>query len=52
MNYLQSYTLINDKIEKKEEKLIAIQTEQPDKVLSFLQKSFPEAQKLPESIQL
>ncbi|MDR0651100.1 MAG: hypothetical protein LBG59_07060 [Candidatus Peribacteria bacterium] len=49
VNYIQSYTLVNDKIEKKEEKLIFIQTEQKEKVLAFLQKSFPEAHPFPFS---
>jgi uncharacterized protein involved in tolerance to divalent cations len=43
LNYVQSYTLVNEHIEKKEEKLIVIQTEHKEKVLAFLQKSFPEA---------
>jgi uncharacterized protein involved in tolerance to divalent cations len=47
LNYVQSYRLVNANIEKKEEKLIFIQTEQKEKVLAFLQKSFPEAHPLP-----
>ena len=47
MNYLQSYTLIDNKIQKTEEKLLFIQTTQPDKVLAFLSKNFPEAKEFP-----
>ncbi|MDR2190249.1 MAG: hypothetical protein LBP53_03520 [Candidatus Peribacteria bacterium] len=47
MNYLQSYILNQEKIEKKAEKLVYIQTTSPEKVLAFLHKSFPEATSLP-----
>lgn len=47
MNYIQSYTLGEKSIEKKEEKLLWLQTDQPEKVSAFLQKSFPEAVVLP-----
>jgi uncharacterized protein involved in tolerance to divalent cations len=43
INYLQSYTLQENKIVKKEEKLIAITTTQPEKVTAFLAKQFPES---------
>jgi hypothetical protein len=43
MNYLQSYTLVENAVEKKEEKLLWISTDQSEKVSAFLQKSFPEA---------
>ncbi|MDR2541784.1 MAG: hypothetical protein LBD11_08880 [Candidatus Peribacteria bacterium] len=43
MNYLQSYTLVENTVEKKEEKLLWIKTDQVEKVSAFLQKSFPEA---------
>ena len=43
LNYVQSYTLIDDGIVKKQEKLVYISTEHPDKVQIFLTKSFPEA---------
>ena len=46
LNYTQSYTLTNNKIEKKEEKLLYIQTHHPEKVQNFLTKSFPDAKPL------
>ena len=46
MNYIQSYRLKENQIEKKEEKLLYIQTTQPEKITIFLQKNFPEAKEI------
>lgn len=43
LNYVQSYTLTNNTVEKQQEKLIYIQTEDQEKTKSFITKSFPEA---------
>jgi hypothetical protein len=42
MNYVQTYVLVGDAIEKREKKMLLIQTENPEKVSAFVQKSFPE----------
>jgi len=43
LNYVQSYRLIDERIEKSEEKLLRLHTEQEDKVKAFLEKNFSEA---------
>ncbi|MDR3169058.1 MAG: hypothetical protein LBU27_04805 [Candidatus Peribacteria bacterium] len=46
MNYVQTYGLVEGKIEKQEKKLLWVQTDQPEKVSAFLQKSFPEGSQI------
>jgi hypothetical protein len=46
MNYVQTYVLVAGNIEKQEKKLLWVQTDQPEKVSAFLQKSFPEGRQI------
>ncbi len=47
MNYIQSFSLIDKKIIKSEQKILRIQTSDKEKLLSFLSKHLPQAQEFP-----
>ncbi|MDD2536926.1 MAG: hypothetical protein PHU61_00305 [Candidatus Absconditabacteria bacterium] len=51
LNYIESYTLQEGKIEKKPEKIISFSTEHSEKVEQFLQKNFSEAKILSDTTQ-
>jgi len=44
MNYIQSFSLIENKIKKSEQKILRIKTSEKDKLLSFLSKTLPQTQ--------
>ena len=41
LNYVQNYCLRDNKIEKDEEKILLVQSDNQDKLLDFLSKNFP-----------
>ena len=41
LNYVQNYCLRGNKIEKDEEKILLVQSDNQDKLLDFLSKKFP-----------
>jgi hypothetical protein len=41
LNYVQNYCLRGNKIEKDEEKILLVQSDNQDKLLDFLSKNFP-----------
>jgi hypothetical protein len=50
LNYLQSYTLSDQHIQKTEKKALFIKTSQQEKLKLFLQKNYPEAECHPDTI--
>lgn len=46
VNYVQDYTLTEKNIEKSEEKIVLIHSEDQDKLLDFLTKNFPQIKKI------
>ena len=46
LNYIQNYSLKEKNIEKSEEKIILIYSENQDKLLEFLSKNFPQIEKI------
>ena len=46
VNYVQDYTLTEKNIEKSEEKIVLIHSEDQNKLLDFLTKNFPQIKKI------
>lgn len=46
LNYVQNYSLKEKNIEKSEEKILLIYSENQDKILEFLSKNFPQIEKI------
>lgn len=46
VNYVQNYSLKEKNIEKSEEKILLINSENQDKLLEFLSKNFPQIEKI------
>jgi hypothetical protein len=46
INYVQNYNLNDKKVEKSEEKLILIHSNNYEKLIDFLSKNFPQIQKI------
>ena len=46
LNYINNYSFKEKKIEKTEEKIILIHTEDQDKLLNFLSKNFPQIERI------
>lgn len=46
INYVQSYSLENQKTTKTEEKILLIYTQDENKLLDFLSKNFPQIEKI------
>lgn len=46
VNYVQNYCINDKKIEKSEEKLVLVHTNNYDKLIDFLSKNFPQIKKI------
>ena len=46
VNYVQNYSLKDNNIEKKEEKMLLISTENEIKLIEFLSKNFPQIERI------
>jgi hypothetical protein len=46
INYVQDYSLENQKITKTEEKILLIHTQDENRLLDFLSKNFPQIEKI------
>lgn len=46
VNYVQNYSLKDNDIEKKEEKMLLISTENEIKLIEFLSKNFPQIERI------
>jgi len=46
MNYVHSFTIKDNKIEKNEEKIVIISTENEEKLMNFLSKNFPQFERI------
>lgn len=46
INYVQDYSLENQKIKKTEEKILLIHTQDENRLLDFLSKNFPQIEKI------
>lgn len=46
INYVQNYSLKDNNIEKKEEKMLLISTENEIKLIEFLSKNFPQIERI------
>ena len=46
INYVQDYSLENQKIKKTEEKILLINTQDENRLLDFLSKNFPQIEKI------
>lgn len=46
VNYVQSFVLNNSKIEKNEQKIIMVKTDDEEKFVNFLSKNFPQIERI------
>lgn len=46
VNYVQNYSLKDNNVEKKEEKMLLISTENEIKLIEFLSKNFPQIERI------
>ena len=46
INYIQSFVLNNSKIEKTEQKIIMVKTDDEEKFVNFLSKNFPQIERI------
>jgi len=46
VNYVQSFVLNNSKIEKTEQKIIMVKTDDEEKIVNFLSKNFPQIERI------
>ena len=46
VNYVQSFVLNNSKIEKNEQKIIMVKTDDEEKFKTFLSKNFPQIERI------